>query len=68
MVVTSILESKDITLFFVEEMMGSLMSHESRLNLEEGSMQHAFKTHIIKNSLNTHITKEKEVENGQTSK
>jgi hypothetical protein len=44
MVVTSILESKYLTFFFVEEMMGSLMSHETRLNLEEGSMQHAFKT------------------------
>jgi hypothetical protein len=41
MVVTTILESKDLSSFFVEEMMGSLISHETRLNLEEGSIEHA---------------------------
>jgi hypothetical protein len=44
MVLTSILESKYLTFFFVEEMMGSLMSHETRIKLEKGSMQHSFKT------------------------
>jgi hypothetical protein len=44
MVVIVILESKDVSSFSVEEMMGSLLSHENRLNLEWGYMEHAFKT------------------------
>jgi hypothetical protein len=40
----SILESKYLSSFSVEEMMGSHMSHETRLNLEEGYLEHAFKT------------------------
>jgi hypothetical protein len=42
--VITILESKDLSSFLVQEMMGSLMSHETRLKLEEGSMEHVFKT------------------------
>jgi hypothetical protein len=45
MVVTTILESKDLSSFSIEEIMGSLISHETRLNLEEGSIEHVFKTH-----------------------
>jgi hypothetical protein len=44
MVVTSILESKDLSNFSVDELMGSLLSHETRLNLEDESMAHAFKS------------------------
>jgi hypothetical protein len=36
MVVTTNLESKDLFNFSIEEMMGSLISHETRLNLEKG--------------------------------
>ena len=44
MVEAIILESKDLSSFSVEELMGSLMSHETRFNLEEGSLEHVFKT------------------------
>ena len=44
MVVIALLESKDLSSFSVEELMGSLLSHETRLSIEEGSLEHAFKT------------------------
>lgn len=44
MVVTVILESKDLSNFSVDELMGSLLSHDCRLNLEDESMAHAFKS------------------------
>ena len=48
MVVTSILESKDLTKFFVEALSHSLHSHEERFNLEDGigTLEHAFKTKV----------------------
>jgi hypothetical protein len=44
MVVTTILESKDLTNFSIDELMGSLFSHETRLHLEDESIDNAFKT------------------------
>jgi hypothetical protein len=44
MVVISIEESKDLSKLTVKELMGSLLSHESRINMEEESLEHAFKT------------------------
>lgn len=44
MVVTVILESNDLSNFSVDELMGSLLSHDCRLNLEDESMAHAFKS------------------------
>jgi hypothetical protein len=44
MAVTTILELRVLTNFSIEEMMGSLMCHQTRLTLEEWSMEHAFKT------------------------
>lgn len=46
MVVTTILESKDLTTFSVEQLIGSLLSHEIRLNLTEDSMEQAFKAQL----------------------
>ena len=42
MVVTAILESKDLTNFSIEELTGSLLSHEARMNLDIGTLEHAF--------------------------
>jgi hypothetical protein len=44
MVVTTILESKDLSNFSTDELMGSLLSHETRLHLEDESIANAFKT------------------------
>jgi len=44
MVVISIEEFKDMSKVTVKEFMGSLLSHESRINMEEESLEHAFKT------------------------
>jgi hypothetical protein len=44
MVVTTILESKDLTNFSTDELMGSLMSHDTILNIEDDSIANAFKT------------------------
>jgi hypothetical protein len=44
MVVTSILESKDLSNFSIDELMGSLLSHDTRLHLEDESIANSFKT------------------------
>jgi hypothetical protein len=44
MVVTSILESKDLSNFSTDELMGYLLTHETRLHLEDESIANAFKT------------------------
>jgi hypothetical protein len=44
MVVTAILESKDLSKFSTDELMGSLLTHETRLHLEDESIANAFKT------------------------
>jgi hypothetical protein len=44
MVVTTILESKDLANFSTNELMGSLLTHETRLHLEDDSIAKAFKT------------------------
>ena len=44
MVVTSILESKDLSNFSIDELMGSLLTHETRLHLEDELIANAFKT------------------------
>jgi hypothetical protein len=41
MVVTAILESKDLSNFSVDELMGSLLSHETKLHLEDESIVNA---------------------------
>ena len=48
MVVTSILESKDLTKFSMEALSGSLQSHEARFNLEDDTciLEHALKTKV----------------------
>ena len=46
MVVTAILESKDLTKFSIEELTGSLFSHEARMNLDVGTLEHAFQSKI----------------------
>ena len=43
MVVTTILESKDLSKFSIDELMGSLLTHETRLHLEDDSIANAFK-------------------------
>jgi hypothetical protein len=42
MVVTALLESKDLTNFSIEELTGSLLSHEARMTLDLGTLEHAF--------------------------
>jgi hypothetical protein len=44
MVVTTIVESKDLSNFSTDELMGSLLTHETRLHLEDDSIKNAFKT------------------------
>ena len=44
MVVTAILESKDLSRFSTDELIGSLVTHETRLHLIEESISNAFKT------------------------
>jgi hypothetical protein len=44
MVVTAILESKDLSNFSTDELMGSLLTHGTRLHLEDESITNAFKT------------------------
>jgi hypothetical protein len=43
MVVTAILESKDLSNFSIDELMGSLLTRETRLHLEYDSTTNAFK-------------------------
>ena len=44
MVETTIEETKDLPQFTLEELIGSLLSHEARLNQEEESLTNAFST------------------------
>jgi hypothetical protein len=44
MVVTAILESKDLSRFSIDELIGSLVTHETRLHLIDESISNAFKT------------------------
>ena len=44
MVVTAIEEAKDLSQFTLEELTGSLLSHEARLNEEEESLTNVFST------------------------
>jgi hypothetical protein len=44
MVITSILESKDLSHFSTDELIGSLLTHETRLHLTDESIVSAFKT------------------------
>jgi len=43
-VIIAIDESKYLYKFIIDELMGSLMSHESRLNVEEEDLEHTLKT------------------------
>lgn len=49
MVVTAIEESKDLSTFTLEELTGSLLSHEARLSQEDKSLSHAFSTQTFFN-------------------
>jgi hypothetical protein len=44
MVVTAILESKDLSRFSTDELIGSLVTHETRLHLTDESISNSFKT------------------------
>jgi hypothetical protein len=44
MVVTTILESKDLSSFSTDELIGSLVTHETKLHLTDESISNAFKT------------------------
>jgi hypothetical protein len=44
MVVTTILGSKDLSNFSTDELMGSLLTHETRLHLLDESITNAFKS------------------------
>jgi hypothetical protein len=44
MVVKTILESKDLSCFSTDELIGSLVTHETRLHLTDESIANAFKT------------------------
>jgi hypothetical protein len=46
MVVTTILESKDLSCFSTDELIGSLVTHETRLHLTYESISNAFKTQL----------------------
>ena len=46
MVVTALLESKDLTSFSIEELTSSLLSHEARMTLDLGTLEHAFQTKV----------------------
>ena len=48
MVVTALLESKDLTNFSIEELICSLLSHEARMTLDLGTLEHAFQTKVSK--------------------
>jgi hypothetical protein len=44
MVITTILESKDLSCFSTDELIGSLLTHETILHLTDESISNAFKT------------------------
>jgi hypothetical protein len=44
MVVTTILESKDLSRFSIDELIGSLVTHETRLHLTDESISNAFQS------------------------
>jgi hypothetical protein len=44
MVVTAILESKDLSHFSIDELIDSLVTHETKLHLTDESIANAFKT------------------------
>jgi hypothetical protein len=44
MVIIAILESKDLLNFSTDELLGSLLIHDTRLHLEDESIDNAFKT------------------------
>jgi len=44
MVVTTILESKDLSNFSTDELVGSLLTHQTRLHIKDDSIANAFKT------------------------
>ena len=46
MVVTALLESKDLTSFSIEELTSSLLSHEARMTLDLGTLEHAFQNKV----------------------
>jgi len=46
MVVTAILESKDLSHFSTDELIGSLLTHETRLHLIDESISNAFKNQL----------------------
>jgi hypothetical protein len=46
MVVTTILESKDMSNVSTDELMGSLLRHETRLHLEDESRANSFKIQL----------------------
>jgi hypothetical protein len=46
MIVIVLLESKDLTNFSIEELTGSLLSHEERMTLDLGTLENAFQTKV----------------------
>jgi hypothetical protein len=44
MVVTTILESKDLSKFSIDELMGSLLTHDTIVHIEDESISNTFKT------------------------
>jgi hypothetical protein len=49
MVVTTILESKDLSCFSIDELISSLLTHETRLHLIDESIANAFKNQLCLN-------------------
>jgi hypothetical protein len=45
-VVIAIEESKDLTQLSVDELLGSLLSHESRMNMYDDSLENAFRSQV----------------------
>jgi hypothetical protein len=46
MVVTPLLDLKDLNNFSIEELTSSLLYHEERMTLDIGTLEHAFKTKV----------------------